>query len=230
MMLAIPVLRLGGVFFALATFAFALMFQSVLVPQDWVGGGELPIKVARPNVLGIDFAADKSFLFLAIGVLALAGTLVILIRKGTLGRNLDAMRGSETAAHSIGINTARAKIVAFGIAGAIAGLGGAMLSMHVGRANVANFEPLAGLFFIVLVVVLGSRTVEGAIQAGLAFSVFPALLREIGIKPAYQYVLFGLAAMQFARHPEGLVEAGKWRALRLMNRRKADPDTLPAHG
>ena len=80
---------------------------------------------------------------------------------------------------------------------------------------------------MVLVVTLSARTVEGAAQAGAAFSLFNAvILRGAGLawitrghlpgffplSPKWRFVLFGLASIQFARHPEGLVEHGKRRA------------------
>ncbi len=50
-LLAIPALRLGGIFLALATLAFAFMFESIFVPLDWVSGGVLPTKVPRPDAV-----------------------------------------------------------------------------------------------------------------------------------------------------------------------------------
>src|SRR5207248_128817 len=64
-LLAIPALRLGGIFLALATLAFALMFESIFVPLDWVSGGVLPTKVPRPPL----FERDRAFLFLALVLL-----------------------------------------------------------------------------------------------------------------------------------------------------------------
>ena len=84
----------------------------------------------------------------------------------------------------------------------------------------ANYDPQAGLFWLVIVVVLGARTVEGGIQAGVAFVIFPELIldRWLGLHGAWRYVLFGFAAISFARHPEGLLEHGKRRSQALMQR------------
>src|SRR5439155_491216 len=109
-MLAVPALRLGGIYLSLATLAFALMFESVLVPLHWVSGGDLPLKVPRPLLGSIDFANEKAFFLLCLGVLALAAGVVILVRRGTTGRYLDALRGSEVAATAVGINPTRARI------------------------------------------------------------------------------------------------------------------------
>jgi branched-chain amino acid transport system permease protein len=208
-------LRLGGIFLALATLAFALMFESIFVPLDWVSGGVLPTKVPRPTL----FEGDRAFLFLALGLLVIVAILVILVRKGTTGRYLDALRGSETAATSIGINPARARIVAFALSAGIAGLGGGLLAIQENQANfTANFQVLFGLLWLVIVVTLGARTVEGAVQAGLAIAFVPEILKAIGLSPAYQFILFGLGAITYARHPEGIVEYNKRRSLDAVQR------------
>jgi len=232
--LSLPVARLGGVWVAIATLAFAYFFDSVMIKMPWVGGGNTSImqgtRVPRPTIGPWDLADDKKFLVLAIVVLVVVGLAVIQIREGTVGRTLRAVRGSEVAAASIGISPARARLVAFAVSAFIAGLGGSLLAMHQENVNYTNnFAPFVALFWMVLVVSLGSRTVEGAVQAAIAFALFDAIvlkgalfewvLRDpdrvpsfIPLSPAWRFILFGLGAIQFARHPEGMVEFGKRRA------------------
>jgi branched-chain amino acid transport system permease protein len=223
-LLAVPALRLGGIYLALATLAFAMMFESIFVPLDWVGGGQLPTRVPRPSFL----VGDRAFLFFALGMLVVVAIGVILVRKGTTGRYLEALRGSETAATAIGINPARSRVVAFALSAGIAGLGGGLLAIHETQANYqANFNVLFGLLWLVIVVTLGARTVEGAVQAGLAFAFVPEILEALGISPTYQFILFGLGAITYARHPEGIVEFNKRRSLeavqRWLTRRRPPP-------
>jgi len=217
-LLAVPALRLGGIYLALATLAFAFMFDSVLEKQSWVRGERITISVPRPSFA----SGDHAFFLLALGLLGILGVVVILIRNGTTGHYLDALRGSETAAASIGINRARWQVIAFAVSAAIAGLGGGLISMHEGHAGdstyTANFTPLFGLFFLVIVITLGSRTVEGAIQAGLAFAFFPQILDTLGIPKSYDLILFGLGAITFAKHPEGILEFQKRQSLQFVQR------------
>jgi branched-subunit amino acid ABC-type transport system permease component len=219
-LLAIPALRLGGIYLALATLAFAFMFDSVLVPLDWVSGGRvLPTRVERPSVGPVDFASDHAFFLLSLGILGVVGVLVIFVRKGTTGRYLDALRGSEIAASSIGINPARARVTVFALSAGIAGLGGGLLAIQETQANYqADFTPIFGLFFLVIVVTIGARTVEGAIQAGLALAFFPEILKALGISPSYDLILFGLGAITFAKHPEGILEFQKRQSLQFVQR------------
>lgn len=231
---SLPVLRLGGVWLAVATLAFAFFFDQVMVKLAWIGGGDTALlqgtRVPRPEIGPIDFGNDKAFLMLAVVVFAIVSVIVIQLREGTIGRTLRALRGSEVAAESIGISPARARIIAFATSAFIAGLGGAMLAMLQENVNYrVNFGPAGALFWIVLVVSLSVRTVEGAAQAGAAFAIFdPLILRGtlfgwilrnqervpaiFPISPKWRFILFGFTAMQYARHPEGMIEYGKRRA------------------
>ena len=153
----------------------------------------------------------------------------MLIRRGTIGRYLDALRGSETAAAALGISPARVRVIAFALSAGIAGLGGGLVTLFEQQANYTPYFPAPfGLFWLLIVVTIGPRTVEGAIQAGLGFVLFPELLKLIGAPTALQYVFFGFAAFTFAKHPEGLLEFGKRMQLeriqRRLDRRAGKPD------
>jgi len=238
--LSLPVLRLGGVWVAIATLAFAYFFDAVMVKLPWIGGGDTSLlqgtRVPRPTIGPWDLADDEQFLVLALVVFVVVSIAVIQLREGTVGRTLRALRGSEVAAESIGISPARARVTAFAVSAFIAGLGGALLAMHQENVNYgSNFAPFAALFWLVLVVSLGSRTVDGAVQAGAAFTLFDAVLLKgnlfawllrspervpgvLPLSPKWRFILFGLGTIQFARHPEGLVEHGKRQAHRRVER------------
>lgn len=233
-LLSLPVLRLGGIWLSIATLAFAYFFDSVMVKFSWVGGGQKALeegtRLPRPTLGPFNMNDNRTFLVLSIVLLVVVAFAVVRIREGTIGQTLRALRGSELGAQSIGISPARARVTAFAISAFIAGLGGALLAIHQQNVNYSsNFSPFASLFWLVLVVSLGARTVEGAMQAGAAFGLFDAVLLKGAIfgwilrsperipsffplSPTWTYVLFGLGALQFARHPEGLVESGKRRS------------------
>jgi len=237
-LLAVPALRLAGIFLSLATLAFGLFFDSVMLKYTWVAGGDgiQPHATPRPTIGSIDFANEKAFLVLCIVMLALVGTAVIFVRGGTTGRYLDAIRGSSTAASSIGISSARSRIVVFALSAGIAGLGGGFFAMYQERANfVGNFKVELGLIWVVVVVTLGARTVEGAIQAAIGFVFFQRFALRVWIPWAINHVqpwvdvkpitggvatvLFGLGALTYARHPEGILEFNKRTSLAAIQRR-----------
>ena len=246
-LLAVPLVRLGKVWVAIATLAFAAFFDAVLVQLPFVSGGGTSLlqgtRVPRPLIGPWDLANDKAFLALAVVIFLLASYAVSQIRVGTTGRTLRALSGSEVAAQSIGISPTRARVVAFAVSGFIAGLGGAMLSIQQQNVNYAsNFSPFAALFWLVLVVSLGAQSVEGAAYAGAGYALMDGIFLKgtfigwilrspnriptfLPISPKWRYVLFGLTTISFARHPEGLVEDGKRKAHermeKVMARRRA---------
>ncbi len=255
-LLAIPALRLGGIFLALATFAFALFFDNVMARFDWVGGGVVPEAAPRPTIGPIDFdRSDKAYLVLCLVVLTIVALIVLAVRNGTTGRYLDALRGSETAAASIGINASRARITVFALAAGIAGVGGGLLAMY---DRAVNYDPafvyVQGLIWVVLVVSLGSRTIDGAIQAAVGLYFFQAVILEQVVpwitnhtQPWYHMgqppstlgiILLTLGAFTYAKHPEGILEYNKRKSLAWVQRqidkrsakRHADPAPPPSAG
>jgi ABC-type branched-subunit amino acid transport system permease subunit len=224
---ALPALRLGGLYLALATFAFGLMADNMVFPQSWAGNGQSGISVPRPKLGPVDFTANRSFFLLAMAVFALCALAVVLVRRGTTGQRLAAVRGSEVAAETIGIDPRRAKVVAFALSAALAGLGGALLASLQGTVSGDSFTYFYSLFWLVLVVTTGVRTVEGAVNAGMALVFVPELLHHLpGRWANLEFVAFGFGAITFARHPEGIVEYQKRRSIERVagwSRRRAPP-------
>jgi ABC-type branched-subunit amino acid transport system permease subunit len=242
-LLSLPVRRLGGVWTAIATLAFAYFFDSVVLNLPFVGGGETSLfqgtGVPRPVIGPFDLDSDKSFLIFAVIILVIVGFVVVQLRSGTFGRTAVALRGSEVGAQSIGISPGRARLLAFAISAFIASFGGALLAMQQEDVNYGtNFSPFAALFWLVIVVTIGSRTVAGAIQAAAAFVLFePIVLRGaflgwilrspdripglFPISAKWVLILFGLGAIQYARHPEGVVEYNLYRKQLKRERRAA---------
>ncbi len=233
-LLAIPLVRLGRVWVAIATLAFAAFFDAVLVRLPFVGGGDTSLlqgtRVPRPTIGPWDLFDDTKFLLLVVVIFLITSFGVTQVKRGTVGATFRALRGSEVAAQSIGISPTRARALAFALSGFIAGLGGALLSIHQKNVNYpANFAPLSALFWLVLVVSLGVQTVEGAAYAGASFSLMDAVILKgavvgwilrsperipwfLPISPKWRFVLFGLTTLTYAKHPEGLVENGKRKA------------------
>jgi ABC-type branched-subunit amino acid transport system permease subunit len=207
-LLAIPAMRLGGIYLALATLAFALFFESVIVKFDWASGGLLPVDVPRPIVGPINFTSDRPFFYLCIVLLGAASP-----------KNRSAFVRSS---RDTGIAPARCREARSGILGGHQSGAGASprsqcapvwrrsaraAAMREGSANYnADFTVQFALFWLVLVVTISPRTVDGAIAAAFALTFFPEVLKAIGVSQSWQYILFGLGAVAYARHPEGTFE------------------------
>ncbi len=249
--LSLPIRKLGGVWTAIATLAFAYFFDAVIVKLPFAGGGQASLitgtNVPRPVIGPFDFKDDRAFLVLCVIVFAVIGVLVVQLRAGTFGRMWVASRGSEVGAESIGISPAKLRLVAFALSAFVAALGGALMAMLQKNVNYGtNFSPFVALFWVVLVVTLSSRTVQGAAMAAASFSLFDAILLKgaifawlfrgadripgfLPISPKWVFVLFGLGAVQYARHPEGILEYSKRRqAARALERRERKLAKEPA--
>src|SRR3984957_4934535 len=216
-LLALLSLRLRGLGLALMTLAAALLFDSTFFNAVSITGGTQGLNL-KPAWLGtsafFNFNGHALFI-LCMVVLTICVGVVLLVRKGTVGRNLAAMRGSEMASAGLGINLTWQRIVVFALAGAIAGLGGLLVSIQGQVASPSAWNYNYSLIFVVLVVTTGVSTVEGAIQAGFGFYVIQQILTYLpGRSGGYSLVivLFAFGALQYARHPEGVLEFQKRRA------------------
>ncbi len=250
-LLSMPVRRLGGIWTAIATLAFAYFFDSVVLNLPFVGGGETSLltgtSVPRPLVGPFDLADDQAFLVFCVVVLVVVSVIVVNLRSGTLGRTLLALQGSELGSQSIGISPARSRMLAFAVSAAIAGFGGGLLAMQQEDVNYAsNFSPFVALVWMVIVVSIGCRSVGGALQAAGAFVLFePVILKGalfgwlfrdperipdfFPISGKWVLVLFGLGTIMYARHPEGMAEYGAHRkAAKAERRRRAAEDRATA--
>jgi branched-chain amino acid transport system permease protein len=179
-------------------------------------------------VLGsISFVNGKAFFVLAFLVLAVCSGIVVAIRRGTTGRELAAMRGSELAAAAIGTNLTRLKITVFALAAALAGVGGALYGSLQGTVAPDDFNSLLSLVFMVVVVTTGVYSVEGAIEAGMAYVVLYQLLDYLPSKWSNLFpILFGLGAVTYALHPEGIVEWQKRRAVEILVALRRSPEAV----
>ncbi len=162
MVVSIPTLRLRGFFPAVTTLAFAAATTTYLLnPQyfSWV-----PVnRVARPNLFGaINLNSQPSYYYFCLACLVLVVLGVRGIRRSRTGRVLLALRENERAAESFGINVARAKLTAFALSGAVAGIGGC-LYVHLLQAFTPSvFGPDQSILVFTTAVVGGVGSLLGA--------------------------------------------------------------------
>src|SRR5207253_10710263 len=166
-----------------------------------ITGGVGDFVVARPEILGYDLSSDTAFWFYELAVVAVVLVLVRNLRSGRLGRVLAAMRDSEVAAASVGIGLRRAKLFAFAVSSALAGLGGALLTQVDENWDVQTFNPVFGLFWFVAVVVCGVSRIRGPILAAVLYTAIP---RIFGLDVVSAVGLFGFAALFLGKLPGGI--------------------------
>ena len=200
-LIAIPALRLSGIYLALATAAFALILDGWIftMPVDWLFSG------GSAEVTPI-FGEPRVQMMLAAAVLAALCLLVAAIRRGFFGRRLIAMRDSEAACATLGGRLLVTKVAVFALSSAIAGLGGALYGMQAGSVTPDHFNLVAGLPIFLLVVIGGMAAVGSGFFAGVNLA---GVIHALGaLWPGAHHVsslLVGLAGIGMGRHPEGVV-------------------------
>jgi branched-chain amino acid transport system permease protein len=205
---ALPSLRLGDLYLALATLAFAELVQNMYFQLKSVNNFDSGVRVPRPAIGPVDFSDDRAFYYLLVALFVVVALGVVNFQRSTTGLTLAAVRSSEPAAATLGISVVRAKLVAFGLSAFIAALGG---GLFVSYARIAQpfqaFNSLLGIVWLAVVVTWGVRSVTGALLAGLAFAVFPQLFSEhlSGAWLEVPVMLFGLGAIGLAHEPRGVL-------------------------
>jgi branched-chain amino acid transport system permease protein len=224
LVVALAAVRLGDLYVALATLAFALLVDNLIFPQNRFDQNGAGMLLNRPHLGPISFDGDKAFLYLALAIFVLLSLIVRNLRRSTTGMTLVAIRSSETGVSTIGQSVVRSKLVAFALSGFIAGVGGGMLAFYGLRAHPDSFATLTGLVWLAVVITLGVRTSVGPLLAGLAFTVFPELINTwhwphwaLQLPP----LLFGLGAVFLARDPRGSVAAVSNDVIRLTQKIRA---------
>ncbi|RLM90329.1 branched-chain amino acid ABC transporter permease [Halobellus sp. Atlit-38R] len=135
--------RLGSHYLAVATFALAGIFGSVLENEAWLTNGSFGLNsVPKPGraAMSADTWAVTYFVFVVVVLVAVAFVLSRLTGS-PFGRLLKGVRESEDAAQMLGKNTIRVKLTSFAIGGAVAGLAGGLYAHYVGSVVVQQFVP-----------------------------------------------------------------------------------------
>jgi len=209
---AFPAMRLQGLYLALATLAFAAMVEEVFYTQPFaIGPGERSVEGV--HIFGIDFANSSSthpkpLMILVTVVFGLCGIGVVALRRSAFGRRLVALRDSEAASVTVGVNVLETKLVVFALSAGIAGFAGAFMAMSFGTLNGAQgFQMIAGLPVVLALVIGGVGFVAGALFAGV-FGVVTLLIQDhwhISLWLALYYLAPGLAVLGIIQNPSGAV-------------------------
>jgi branched-chain amino acid transport system permease protein len=171
-----PALKRKGLFLGLTTLAIGILAYSLVFVSNIFAKGSAGLTVHRPSIFGLSLNGDKAFYWFELVCVALAVLMANNLRKGRLGRILAAMRDSETAAKSIGIDLRAYKLFIFGASAFIAGIGGALLSQQAHAFSpTTQFEPISSsLLWFVALIVAGVGSIGGAVigAAGLVLLAF----------------------------------------------------------
>jgi branched-chain amino acid transport system permease protein len=203
-LVALPVLRLRGLYLALATLAFAYAMETAFFTNLSVMSRSLSLRVPRP-ALGLDLSDDRVYLVAVTAVFALVACGVLALRRSTLGRRLVAMGDSPTGTATIGVDLAATKLSVFALSAGIAGLGGALLGGQQHAVGNNDFGLVLGLTLLLMAVIWGVRTVSGVLLAGVLLEIGPMLQDALGGRAGVISLLVGLGAVGLGKQQNGVV-------------------------
>ena len=214
-LVALPALRLRGLYLALATLAFAYGMDLAFFNNVRVFGVSLSLEVTRPHIPGVSFASDRSYLMLLAVVFTVLAVAVLAMRRSRFGRRLLAVNDSPAACLTLGIDMTRTKLVIFTLSAAVAGLGGALYGGAQGAVAPNDFSFIISLTLLLLAVAWGIRTTGGMLFAGVLFALGPLLQQHLSQPRDIVSLLVGLAAIAVSQNPEGTFGGNtalqKWR-------------------
>jgi len=198
-LVAIPTIRLSGLFLALGTFAFGALAQNLLYNNSLAFGRDAQVNLARPSL----FAGDTAFYYFILAVVTVAVIGVELVRITRLGRILAAIGDSPAAVQSIGISPTASRVMVFCVAAFVAGIGGGLLGSLIGSVSTLSFDFFQSLVWLTVLVTAGAATLGGSVLAAVLLIAVPTVFTSATVVK-WQPVAFGVAAIVFAQSHNGI--------------------------
>ena len=204
-LVGLPALRLSGLYLALATFALAVAMPSLLRKFSGLTGGSeglrflesAPLQVTglsgTVTVFGHSMTQNHFLYYLtwAIGILGFG--LAWLLVRGRFGRAFRAVRDSELAAASAGVNLAAAKTLAFALSGVYAGVAGSLLAIQKELVSPLTFTFLLSITILVGAVVGGLGSLPGMVLGALFVQYLPDLSTHVSTAEGVPDFVYGAA-------------------------------------
>lgn len=229
---ALPALRLQGIYLAIATLAFGFIGEELFTRWAGVTGGAAGMSVAPVELFGHRFDDEWKFYSLCLVLAALVLQAVSNLLRAPTGRAFVAIRDAQFAAGSLGIDCARYKTLAFALSAGAAGLAGALYAHKIGFISPEAFGILASIELLAMILIGGLGTLPGIVLGAVFVVALPqalaalrdllpvAIARQAGLQPA----AFGLAIVLVVMfEPQGL--HGVW--LRIRSRLAGEPVRRP---
>ncbi len=228
----IPVLRLRGIYLAIATIAFVEVLRVIAINLEITGGGIGIPGIPQP------FASPIEYLWISLPLLIITIILIYRLERIRVGKALVAIREDELAASSMGINSTHYKVLAFTLGAILAGMVGAISAHFLNTWNAQQGTFDASIIYLTFVLIGGSRTFLGSVVGGMVFTALPEVLRglaDTGGLPTWlaqflrdgRLIIFGfLIVFGTIFFPQGLVTPN---IFKIFNRFKNIPKTKDKH-
>jgi branched-subunit amino acid ABC-type transport system permease component len=194
-LVAIPAIRLSGIYLALATLGFGILMQDVIYGTFLMFGAQLDARVTRPRLGFINATNDKWMYYIALAVAGVCLAAMIGISRARFGRLLRAMAQTPTMLSTQGLGVNLTRLIVFCVSAFFAGIGGALAVTQTGAANAVTFGPLQSLLLVAVLAVCGTRMLRSSIFAALLLAVLPGY---VAFSSDRQLLVFGAVAVTAA--------------------------------
>lgn len=195
--LGIPVLRLRGIYLAIATIAFVEILRVLSLNLEITGGAVGIFAIPQP------FGNVLEYLWIVVPLLILVGVLVWRLENTKVGRAFNAIREDELAANAMGINPTYYKVLSFVLGAILAGVVGAIAAHFLNTWNARQGTFDASITYLAFVLIGGSRSFLGPILGGILLTALPEVLRGLGDA---RLIFFGLLlVLGTIFYPQGLI-------------------------
>ena len=172
-LVGIPVLRLRGIYLAIATIAFVEVLRVISLNLDITGGAVGIFGIPQP------FQTAIEYLWIAVPLLLISMFFLYRLERIRVGRAFAAIREDELAADAMGINPTYYKVLAFTLGAILAGVVGAISAHFLNTWNARQGTFDASIIYLTFVLIGGSRTFVGPVLGGMVFTALPEILRAI---------------------------------------------------
>lgn len=234
-LVALPVLRLTGLYLALATLAFAVLMDKLVFQAEFAFNYGGTLAADRLSILGRQIESTDGYVFTMLVFFVLMAIGLLLLRRGALGRVLIAMRDSPAACGTLGLDMRWFRVALFGLSAGMAGLAGALYAGLRGTVGAADFYSFSSLTLLLLAVVFGVTSVTGAALGGLGLMLLPVMQSDNPGIAGLIFAIIGFGAVALGRDPNGLANymfrLGNWVRIWATDQlRDSLPDLPPAGG
>jgi ABC-type branched-subunit amino acid transport system permease subunit len=200
LIIAIPAVRLSGLYLALATFGFGILLAQMFYTRAFFFGQSDGIPMPRPDFWR--FSSDRGYYYAELVVACGCALLVVVIERSRLGRLLRGLADSPIALTTLGANANVTRIIAFSVSAFLAGVSGALLGAQFQTIDQNSFAVFSSLILVAVLAISGRSTIRAAVIGSLLFTVMPGYVNHAEFNQ-WLPLIFGSAALVAAVGSQG---------------------------
>lgn len=196
-LLGLPALRLEGPYLAIVTLGFGLTVEIMFEKWEFFGGSNGPPMPDFPHLFSSSLTNDQNLYFLVM-ILTVAATIFTRnLFKTKVGRAFVAIRDSDIAASTMGVNLMYFKTLSFAVSAAYTGLAGGLFAFHLGQVDPTTFNLMLSILFLAMVVVGGVSSVLGSVMGAVLIALLNLKLKGLQLSDFAAIPLIGGGVADF---------------------------------